>query len=143
MWSRWCLRYCVLVWPLFFFFKQKTAYEMRISDWSSDVCSSDLGQHPVLPGADHDDDVIDRFVRRERGVAVRDHRFAAKHRELFGRAAEPRSLSGGDDQRDSAVRGHRVRLAQAGSACQPRARRLKHCPLVRHIMTTLTPTPAR
>src|SRR3546814_20964590 len=29
----------------FFFFKQKTAYEMRISDWSSDVCSSDL--HPL------------------------------------------------------------------------------------------------
>src|SRR3546814_4478822 len=28
---------------IFFFFKQKTAYEMRISDWSSDVCSSDLG----------------------------------------------------------------------------------------------------
>src|SRR3546814_6867387 len=27
---------------VFFFFKQKTAYEMRISDWSSDVCSSDL-----------------------------------------------------------------------------------------------------
>src|SRR3546814_2076311 len=32
---------CVLV-CVFFFFKQKTAYEMRISDWSSDVCSSDL-----------------------------------------------------------------------------------------------------
>src|SRR3546814_9681122 len=33
----WCVvRVCV------FFFKQKTAYEMRISDWSSDVCSSDL-----------------------------------------------------------------------------------------------------
>src|SRR3546814_4718588 len=30
----------------FFFFKQKTAYEMRISDWSSDVCSSDLTQRP-------------------------------------------------------------------------------------------------
>src|SRR3546814_8199681 len=29
----------------FFFFKQKTAYEMRISDWSSDVCSSDLLGH--------------------------------------------------------------------------------------------------
>src|SRR3546814_3108907 len=29
----------------FFFFKQKTAYEMRISDWSSDVCSSDLLLH--------------------------------------------------------------------------------------------------
>src|SRR3546814_5773027 len=34
-----CLYYCS---DLFFFFKQKTAYEMRISDWSSDVCSSDL-----------------------------------------------------------------------------------------------------
>src|SRR3546814_4810065 len=33
---------------LFFFFKQKTAYEMRISDWSSDVCSSDLlGRWPA------------------------------------------------------------------------------------------------
>src|SRR3546814_8256742 len=30
---------------VFFFFKQKTAYEMRISDWSSDVCSSDLRLH--------------------------------------------------------------------------------------------------
>src|SRR3546814_9213137 len=30
-----------------FFFKQKTAYEMRISDWSSDVCSSDLALSPV------------------------------------------------------------------------------------------------
>src|SRR3546814_4646430 len=35
--SSFFLRFC-----LFFFFKQKTAYEMRISDWSSDVCSSDL-----------------------------------------------------------------------------------------------------
>src|SRR3546814_4721978 len=33
---------CVVVLSSFFFFKQKTAYEMRISDWSSDVCSSDL-----------------------------------------------------------------------------------------------------
>src|SRR3546814_6924231 len=32
----------MLVFVFFFFFKQKTAYEMRISDWSSDVCSSDL-----------------------------------------------------------------------------------------------------
>src|SRR3546814_1409289 len=31
----------------FFFFKQKTAYEMRISDWSSDVCSSDLFGLPI------------------------------------------------------------------------------------------------
>src|SRR3546814_15555245 len=33
----------------FFFFKQKTAYEMRISDWSSDVCSSDLSQVVAEP----------------------------------------------------------------------------------------------
>src|SRR3546814_7101431 len=37
---------CSCVVRFFFFFKQKTAYEMRISDWSSDVCSSDLGGNP-------------------------------------------------------------------------------------------------
>src|SRR3546814_7535586 len=31
-----------------FFFKQKTAYEMRISDWSSDVCSSDLSKYSLI-----------------------------------------------------------------------------------------------
>src|SRR3546814_1733745 len=36
---------------VFFFFKQKTAYEMRISDWSSDVCSSDLGAATPLGAA--------------------------------------------------------------------------------------------
>src|SRR3546814_8724777 len=41
--------YCVVCCWFLFFFKQKTAYEMRISDWSSDVCSSDL------PGGSRDD----------------------------------------------------------------------------------------
>src|SRR3546814_7338952 len=36
----------------FFFVKQKTAYDMRISDWSSDVCSSDLRAWPVAGAAD-------------------------------------------------------------------------------------------
>src|SRR3546814_4275601 len=36
----------------FFFFKQKTAYEMRISDWSSDVCSSDLEPRGLGEGDD-------------------------------------------------------------------------------------------
>src|SRR3546814_5772093 len=36
-----CIFVCGIYWFVFFF-KQKTAYEMRISDWSSDVCSSDL-----------------------------------------------------------------------------------------------------
>src|SRR3546814_8310848 len=40
---------CVLM--FFFFFKQKTAYEMRISDWSSDVCSSDLNGSRVFTNA--------------------------------------------------------------------------------------------
>src|SRR3546814_12218437 len=41
---------------LFFFFKQKTAYEMRISDWSSDVCSSDLFlRHYIVFNADQID----------------------------------------------------------------------------------------
>src|SRR3546814_217063 len=38
----------VAVCSCFFVFKQKTAYEMRISDWSSDVCSSDLDGDPDL-----------------------------------------------------------------------------------------------
>src|SRR3546814_11899435 len=69
---------------IFFFFKQKTAYEMRISDWSSDVCSSDLDEflhllllervlrhlvgempgndHHTLQVADHDVARIDRHT---------------------------------------------------------------------------------
>src|SRR3546814_3670605 len=49
------MMWCMLLFMCFFFFKQKTAYEMRISDWSSDVCSSDLdpagtrfGEHGIL-----------------------------------------------------------------------------------------------
>src|SRR3546814_8921781 len=42
-----CLGLALLICVVFFFFKQKTAYEMRISDWSSDVCSSDL--RPIAP----------------------------------------------------------------------------------------------
>src|SRR3546814_9765309 len=50
----------------FFFFKQKTAYEMRISDWSSDVCSSDLD--PL----DGEVDLLDRSrgLRAQREVSL-------------------------------------------------------------------------
>src|SRR3546814_3421570 len=53
---------------LFFFFKQKTAYEMRISDWSSDVCSSDL----ALRAAQHLDalDVEDLGAAEEGGADI-------------------------------------------------------------------------
>src|SRR3546814_7437055 len=60
----------------FFFFKQKTAYEMRISDWSSDVCSSDLGVVRQRPA--HDlarmhlgavDRAAEQLLERQRPVA--------------------------------------------------------------------------
>src|SRR3546814_15499735 len=61
-----CLLYRICYLSLIFFFKQKTAYDLRISDWSSDVCSSDLlvlgrrgrswrglfgGEHPLYASA--------------------------------------------------------------------------------------------
>src|SRR3546814_3113658 len=46
MYLQWDVSNVILVSVLFVFFKQKTAYEMRISDWSSDVCSSDLSKLP-------------------------------------------------------------------------------------------------
>src|SRR3546814_4067879 len=49
---------------MFFFFKQKTAYEMRISDWSSDVCSSDLcGNSIAAVGPKERSPWIIRFTR--------------------------------------------------------------------------------
>src|SRR3546814_19787359 len=77
---------------LCFFFKQKTAYEMRISDWSSDVCSSDLlfqrageaighaGRQILLLTAD-----IDERARRvrQRGKPVFEGRQVLKDRELI------------------------------------------------------------
>src|SRR3546814_9683590 len=68
---------------IFFFFKQKTAYEMRISDWSSDVCSSDLAG--VAAGAAH----------AGAGHAVSaGGRGAAAHRAAP--AGQPRGIPAGD-----------------------------------------------
>src|SRR3546814_7467145 len=56
---------------LVFFFKQKTAYEMRISDWSSDVCSSDLQEGDRLGDLLRLDHATERRVLLEqRGVPV-------------------------------------------------------------------------
>src|SRR3546814_6118871 len=46
-----------------FFFKQKTAYEMRISDWSSDVCSSDLVEEEDAPGQAGEDVVTEEALQ--------------------------------------------------------------------------------
>src|SRR3546814_14166223 len=55
-----------------FFFKQKTAYEMRISDWSSDVCSSDLQQRPQFGngGADRVALLAEQVPENHRIVAI-------------------------------------------------------------------------
>src|SRR3546814_5996074 len=63
----------------FFFFKQKTAYEMRISDWSSDVCSSDLegfkrGGEGVGRGVDRLEAQRDPGLPAEAGVDARRQR---------------------------------------------------------------------
>src|SRR3546814_9408063 len=52
-----------------FFFKQKTAYEMRISDWSSDVCSSDLLEYVWVRGqGEYGHDHASRTRRRVEGI---------------------------------------------------------------------------
>src|SRR3546814_5054610 len=70
---------------IFFFFKQKTAYELRISDWSSDVCSSDL----VLPA-------LERALRGLRRAVARGNR--VDPRRVGGRGRR----GGAADQRAAA-----------------------------------------
>src|SRR3546814_9934098 len=65
---------CIYVTDCFFFFKQKTAYEMRISDWSSDVCSSDLPlERPRRRRQPGDRAVIERrrFARERPAIVER------------------------------------------------------------------------
>src|SRR3546814_5492576 len=83
-----CELYCCTFCFCVFFFKQKTAYEMRISDWSSNVCSSDLHHRGIGAGgaADH--------VLEELAVARRvDDDVVAQRRlepDLGGRSEERR-----------------------------------------------------
>src|SRR3546814_7802127 len=77
---------CMLL-MCFFFFKQKTAYEMRISDWSSDVCSSDLiaadpcPGEPGRPPAHADQEGRDHDHRSGRAVPHPDSRPPARSEE--------------------------------------------------------------
>src|SRR3546814_5546459 len=94
---------------VFFFFKQKTAYEMRISDWSSDVCSSDLVGQGALRGAE-----VQRLV--EHGVLGLDHlvidRADQPHPGKLGVVAEAELV----DARQLEVRIDRVDLVAGASA---------------------------
>src|SRR3546814_4335842 len=83
------------MWIMFcFFFKQKTAYEMRISDWSSDVCSSDLGRRrlgthpPPRPAADARTDRARDRAGPARAVPQHLSGVRRHVRGRFGRAAD-------------------------------------------------------
>src|SRR3546814_3566673 len=69
----------------FFFFKQKTAYEVRISDWSSDVCSSDLREALDVRAARA---AVEVAVLADRGAVRNDHAHAR-----LERAAQPERVA--------------------------------------------------
>src|SRR3546814_2286221 len=75
---------------VFVFFKQKTAYEMRISDWSSDVCSSDLGHVDVDDAAEH----VDRG-----GVVVEERRDALEPRIVHQHVEPPDAADDRSEER--------------------------------------------
>src|SRR3546814_4412097 len=70
----------------FFFFKQKTAYEMRISDWSSDVCSSDLGPLQARLDLDAELERVSAFLPMDGGRLGGQ---AALHVTVTGTPADP------------------------------------------------------
>src|SRR3546814_7268815 len=79
---------CFSISCLFFFFKQKTAYEMRISDWSSDVCSSDLGRRRLRAGRDgHRPGLRGTEAARAQRLEGRRHRPVGAERGQIGRAS--------------------------------------------------------
>src|SRR3546814_10381993 len=99
----------------FFFFKQKTAYEMRISDWSSDVCSSDLDRRRagVRRARAGRRDLRQRPAKRQGDAQVLD-------RDITQRcAAHPRSAH----RVVGRARGRRAHRVDAGPAAAGGARR--------------------
>src|SRR3546814_10441419 len=108
---------CSLV--FFFFFKQKTAYEMRISDWSSDVCSSDLDAEHV---GDHVRVGIGTGLDR-RGVRAN----ALRERRRVGLARMREQALGDVEQLghpDTAARGHEAHRDQVAFAQDRKSTRL-------------------
>src|SRR3546814_20291741 len=82
------------------FIKQKTAYEMRISDWSSDVCSSDLVPGGEVQGeAARRGHAVGRVRRTHRQREAAEHRRASgrEHRRLRQRLAEAVAVEVPDD----------------------------------------------
>src|SRR3546814_1911608 len=86
----------------FFFFKQKTAYEMRISDWSSDVCSSDLRQDALQGG-----------TAADRQKARQDAREARQETRQGNREDRRDTVKGDSDARKEARENARERRKEA------------------------------
>src|SRR3546814_15365369 len=84
---------------MFVFFKQKTAYEMRISDWSSDVCSSDL------PGTGGRPSTVLRQLHRRLETAAHERHRRAQPDQRSQRHLEA-ELQGFDDDRQPDGRKH-------------------------------------
>src|SRR3546814_6632335 len=82
---------------IFFFFKQKTAYEMRISDWSSDVCSSDLLAERQTRGVSFSPGLIDTLRQRE--VEALGDKLAAETGRQFSKAGTGEYVAGTYRQR--------------------------------------------
>src|SRR3546814_8876909 len=85
---------CVMT---FCFFKQKTAYEMRISDWSSDVCSSDLPLSSGLSCGQHRDVVIGQLAVAGHQDQVFGLRLGDQH-AVEGVAMQQRQVAVGGDK---------------------------------------------
>src|SRR3546814_3498451 len=96
-----------------FFFKQKTAYEMRISDWSSDVCSSDLGAR-VSPATRRGRPLQRRPRQHRRGggggggpgivlLRIDQHHVSQVRATLDQGTQAEKALAGGDEDTDVAV----------------------------------------
>src|SRR3546814_4578772 len=131
---------------MFFFFKQKTAYEMRISDWSSDVCSSDLwlfdammeAHVPCAPVRTLDEVVNDPNMHARGALEWQDHpqfgrivvqqsplrfdgseRFPLTPSRALGADTDAvlKERLGWDDARVAAATGRVARNWRAGSGC--------------------------
>src|SRR3546814_8540534 len=97
-----CFINILLIVVFIFFFKQKSAYEMRISDWSSDVCSSDLCQPKAAR-------------RAGAGRQREDHRYLLHQVDEEGARRAPPCRRG-------ARRGHRSEESRVGKECVSKCR---------------------
>src|SRR3546814_8360939 len=89
-----------------FFFKQKTAYELRISDWSSDVCSSDLGRVEHVAVMDLDVEILE--CGRAAAPTQQYADFASLRNEQAGRVATDKAARAGHKHRLVRIDLHRV-----------------------------------